>query len=182
MTLQIGAYDLKQYIVDPEVRQRLGMAPTRKKKEYKETVQMIGHFKKHNVTPKKVLQEFKVSEDAVLPVGAYSPFGFASQTLPSCECCWNADAVAVALPSSSRNPGAAFSVAHYVPGQHVDVQATSIGKGTAGVMKRWGFGGGNASHGASKDHRAAGSTGQNQVRLSAPSLCTRYSTFVLSCD
>jgi hypothetical protein len=76
MTLQIGAYDLKQYIVDPEVRQRLGMAPTRKKKEYKETVQMIGHFKKHNVTPKKVLQEFKVSEDAVLPVGAYSPFGF----------------------------------------------------------------------------------------------------------
>lgn len=76
MTLQIGAYDLKQYIVDPEVRQRLGMAPTRKKKEYKETVQMIGHFKKHDVTPKKVLQEFKVSDDAVLPVGAYSPFGF----------------------------------------------------------------------------------------------------------
>lgn len=76
MTLQIGAYDLKQYIVDPEVRQRLGMAPTRKKKEYKETVQMIGHFKKHNVTPKKVLQEFKVSDDAVLPVGAYSSFVF----------------------------------------------------------------------------------------------------------
>lgn len=41
----------------------------------------------------------------------------------------------------------------------VDVQATSKGKGFQGVIKRWGFGGGRASHG-SKFHREPGSTGQ----------------------
>lgn len=41
----------------------------------------------------------------------------------------------------------------------VDVVGTSKGKGTAGVMKRWGFGGGRATHG-SKFHRENGSTGQ----------------------
>lgn len=39
------------------------------------------------------------------------------------------------------------------------------GKGFAGVMKRWGFAGGNASHGSTKHHRKAGSTGQHQVGL-----------------
>jgi len=39
----------------------------------------------------------------------------------------------------------------------------SIGKGFAGVMKRWGFSGQPASHGASLSHRSAGSTGQNSV-------------------
>lgn len=42
----------------------------------------------------------------------------------------------------------------------LDVTATSKGKGFQGVMKRWGFHGGRASHG-SKFHREAGSTGQN---------------------
>ena len=41
----------------------------------------------------------------------------------------------------------------------VDVTAVSKGKGTQGVVKRWGFGGGRASHG-SKFHREPGSTGQ----------------------
>ena len=40
----------------------------------------------------------------------------------------------------------------------VDVTATSKGKGFQGVMKRWGFHGGRASHG-SKFHREAGGTG-----------------------
>jgi large subunit ribosomal protein L3 len=40
----------------------------------------------------------------------------------------------------------------------VDVIGTSKGKGTQGVMKRWGFGGGRATHG-SKFHRENGSTG-----------------------
>jgi len=39
------------------------------------------------------------------------------------------------------------------------VQAVSIGKGTAGTMKRWNFAGGNATHGNSKAHRKAGSIG-----------------------
>ena len=41
----------------------------------------------------------------------------------------------------------------------MDVQATSIGKGMQGTMKRWNFSGGNATHGNSKAHRAAGSIG-----------------------
>ena len=48
-------------------------------------------------------------------------------------------------------------------GQTVDVRGTSKGKGFAGVMKRWGFHGGPASHGSSLFHRKAGSTGQNQT-------------------
>ncbi len=44
----------------------------------------------------------------------------------------------------------------------VDVTAKTIGKGFAGVMKRWNFSGLRASHGVSVSHRAHGSTGQNQ--------------------
>lgn len=44
-------------------------------------------------------------------------------------------------------------------GEYVDVAGTSIGKGFAGVMKRWGFAGGPASHGAHKWHRRPGSIG-----------------------
>jgi large subunit ribosomal protein L3 len=44
-------------------------------------------------------------------------------------------------------------------GQIVDVQGTSKGKGTAGVMKRHNFGGGRASHGASLIHRMPASNG-----------------------
>ncbi len=44
-------------------------------------------------------------------------------------------------------------------GQLVDVQGTSKGKGTAGVMKRYNFGGGRASHGASLIHRMPASNG-----------------------
>ena len=44
----------------------------------------------------------------------------------------------------------------------VDVRAKTIGKGFAGVMKRWNFGGLRASHGVSVSHRSHGSTGQRQ--------------------
>lgn len=44
----------------------------------------------------------------------------------------------------------------------VDVTGTSIGKGFAGVIKRWHFGGGRASHGNSLSHRSPGSIGQRQ--------------------
>ena len=44
----------------------------------------------------------------------------------------------------------------------LDVRSKTIGKGFAGVMKRWNFGGLRASHGVSISHRAHGSTGQNQ--------------------
>jgi large subunit ribosomal protein L3 len=59
-------------------------------------------------------------------------------------------------------PGTALSVGHFVVGQYVDVCGTSIGKGFAGAMKRWGFKGLRASHGVSVSHRSHGSTGNRQ--------------------
>jgi large subunit ribosomal protein L3 len=59
-------------------------------------------------------------------------------------------------------PGATLGVDVFQAGQKVDVQGTTIGKGFAGVVKRHGFGGGRASHGASLTHRAPGSIGQCQ--------------------
>jgi len=59
-------------------------------------------------------------------------------------------------------PGTVLGVEHFVVGQYVDVTGTSIGKGFAGAMKRWGFRGLRASHGVSISHRSHGSTGQHQ--------------------
>ena len=44
----------------------------------------------------------------------------------------------------------------------VDITSKTIGKGFAGVMKKYNFSGLRASHGVSVSHRAHGSTGQNQ--------------------
>ncbi|KAJ1953064.1 hypothetical protein IWQ62_006081 [Dispira parvispora] len=57
--------------------------------------------------------------------------------------------------------GTVLTAGHFVPGQFVDATGISRGKGFQGVMKRWGFKGGPASHGSSLFHRGAGSTGQN---------------------
>src|SRR5439155_14802637 len=58
--------------------------------------------------------------------------------------------------------GAEITADHFVVGQFVDVSGTSIGKGYAGGMKRWNFGGLRASHGVSISHRSIGSTGGRQ--------------------
>lgn len=58
--------------------------------------------------------------------------------------------------------GSTLSAEHFVVGQYVDIQGTSIGKGFAGAMKRHGFAGLRASHGVSISHRSHGSTGQCQ--------------------
>ena len=58
--------------------------------------------------------------------------------------------------------GAEIQADHFVVGQFVDVVGTSIGKGYAGGMKRWNFGGLRASHGVSISHRSIGSTGGRQ--------------------
>jgi len=58
--------------------------------------------------------------------------------------------------------GAEITADHFVPGQFVDVTGTSIGKGFAGGMKRWNFGGLRATHGVSVSHRSIGSTGGRQ--------------------
>jgi large subunit ribosomal protein L3 len=58
--------------------------------------------------------------------------------------------------------GAELAADHFVPGQKVDVSGVTVGKGFAGAMKRWNFGGMRATHGVSVSHRAHGSTGQRQ--------------------
>jgi large subunit ribosomal protein L3 len=85
-----------------------------------------GRFAVAKVEPKRKLAEFRVSDDAVIPVGAE------------------------------------ITADHFVVGQFVDVTGTSIGKGFAGGMKRWNFGGLRASHGVSISHRSIGSTGGRQ--------------------
>ena len=85
-----------------------------------------GHFAVAKVEPKRKIAEFRVSEDAVIPVGAE------------------------------------ITADHFVPGQFVDVTGTTTGKGFAGGMKRWNFGGLRASHGVSISHRSIGSTGGRQ--------------------
>lgn len=59
------------------------------------------------------------------------------------------------------NVGDDLTVGIFTPGDLVKVTGQSIGKGTAGVMKRWNFAGSNASHGAEKVHRNAGGIGNN---------------------
>jgi large subunit ribosomal protein L3 len=85
-----------------------------------------GYFAKAKVEPKRKLAEFRVSEDALIPVGAE------------------------------------ITADHFILGQFVDVCGISIGKGFAGGMKRWNFGGLRASHGVSISHRSIGSTGGRQ--------------------
>jgi large subunit ribosomal protein L3 len=58
--------------------------------------------------------------------------------------------------------GAELTADHFLVGQKVDVSGTTIGKGFAGAMKRWNFGGLRATHGVSVSHRSHGSTGQRQ--------------------
>ena len=58
--------------------------------------------------------------------------------------------------------GAQITADHFVVGQKVDAAGISVGKGFAGGIKRWNFGGLRASHGVSISHRSHGSTGQCQ--------------------
>ena len=85
-----------------------------------------GHFAVAKVEPKRQVEEFRVSADAMIPVGAE------------------------------------ILADHFVVGQFVDVTGTSVGKGFAGGMKRWNFGGLRATHGVSVSHRSIGSTGGRQ--------------------
>src|SRR5689334_4138117 len=85
-----------------------------------------GHFAVAQVEPKRKMAEFRVSDDAMIPVGAE------------------------------------ITADHFVVGQFVDVTGITTGKGFAGGMKRWNFGGLRASHGVSVSHRSLGSTGGRQ--------------------
>jgi len=59
--------------------------------------------------------------------------------------------------------GSEIKVDIFKEGQKIDVTGTSIGKGFAGVIKRYHFAMQDATHGNSLSHRAPGSIGQNQT-------------------
>jgi large subunit ribosomal protein L3 len=65
-------------------------------------------------------------------------------------------------PENLIEVGAELTADHFLVGQKVDVTGSTIGKGFAGAMKRWNFGGMRATHGVSVSHRAHGSTGNRQ--------------------
>ena len=65
---------------------------------------------------------------------------------------------AAALRVGLELPPTLFAV-----GDEVDVTGTTKGRGFSGVVRRWGFGGGDATHGNSLAHRAPDSIGQNQT-------------------
>ena len=58
--------------------------------------------------------------------------------------------------------GNEFGIEIFKDIKFVDIKSRTIGKGFAGVMKRYNFSGLGASHGVSISHRSGGSTGQNQ--------------------
>lgn len=61
--------------------------------------------------------------------------------------------------AAEYNLGQELDATVFEAGQLVDVVGTTKGKGTAGVMKRHGFSGVSASHGAHRNHRKPGSIG-----------------------
>lgn len=66
------------------------------------------------------------------------------------------------IGSQKYTLGQEFKVDIFQEGDYLDIVGISKGKGFAGVMKRWGFGGGPASHG-SKSHRRVGSIGSGSA-------------------
>ena len=58
--------------------------------------------------------------------------------------------------------GSVLTVEMFQPGQKVDVSGTTIGKGFAGVIKRYHFSSNRASHGNSLSHNSRGSIGMAQ--------------------
>lgn len=62
--------------------------------------------------------------------------------------------------TSDYQIGQELSADLFEAGERIDVTATSKGKGFAGVMKRHGFAGAPASHGAHRVHRKPGAIGQ----------------------
>lgn len=62
-------------------------------------------------------------------------------------------------PGTQVVVGQKFDVSVFAVGEHVDVTATSKGRGFAGVVRRYGFAGGPKTHGQSDRWRAPGSSG-----------------------
>jgi len=137
-----------------------------------------GHCHHAGVPPKKVLMEFAISPDAILPPGWLFPnhvslmkplthFGIAQERN-------YAQNISIrASSSTSQAKRATFAPCGFSAAM-LTYPFFSKGKGFQGVMKRWGFSGQPASHGNSLSHRAPGSVGQHAVLSANPSVtCAR---------
>ncbi|KZS18953.1 Mitochondrial ribosomal protein L3 [Daphnia magna] len=73
----------------------------------------------------------------------------------------------IVTPNAVLPPCTPLTAGHFVVGQAVDVYGKTIDYGFQGVVKRWGFKGGPASHGATKFHRRGGTigTGRDKARV-----------------
>lgn len=67
-----------------------------------------------------------------------------------------------AAKASEIKPGDVIAANIFAVGQKIDVQGVSIGKGYAGVIKRYNFSSGRATHGNSRSHNVPGSIGMAQ--------------------
>ena len=99
------------------------------KKESRVNRPDAGHFNKAGVSPKKILKEFRVSEET----------------------------------AAQFEVGQVVDLADLAAGEVIDISGVSIGKGFAGVFKRYGFHGGKATHGVHEVYRHGGSLGQNMT-------------------
>jgi large subunit ribosomal protein L3 len=99
------------------------------KKETKATRPELGHVAKAKTAPKRILKEFRVSQEV----------------------------------ADKYEVGQAIGLADLAVGDFLDVSGTSMGKGFTGVMKRYGFHGGKATHGVHEAYRHGGSLGQNMT-------------------
>lgn len=59
-------------------------------------------------------------------------------------------------PNAALPAGTPLNVTHFKVGDVVDVRGKTIDRGWQGVIKRWGFKGGPATHGVTKSHRRGG--------------------------
>ncbi|HEV7619285.1 MAG TPA: 50S ribosomal protein L3 [Burkholderiaceae bacterium] len=67
-----------------------------------------------------------------------------------------------AAKAAEMKTGDIVAASLFAAGQKVDVQGVSIGKGYAGVIKRYNFSSGRATHGNSRSHNVPGSIGMAQ--------------------
>lgn len=99
------------------------------KKESRANRPENGHFSKAGVSPKKILKEFRVTEEI----------------------------------AAKYEVGQSIGIDAFEIGDIIDVTGTSIGKGFAGVFKKFNFHGGKATHGVHECYRHGGSLGQNMT-------------------
>ncbi len=137
---------------------------------------MQGHFAKAGAEPGRGVWEFRLTQPFEQPVAPQAKTDSDAETETEAETDTKAETTTDAetatdtktetttdaKPATETVSATELTVDMFSQGQKVDVTGRSIGKGFAGVVKRYGFKGGRASHGTSKAHRSGGSIGNAQ--------------------